>query len=70
MTARAKKPSKRQVALAKLRKAGYHEDRALFTQVYVEERVSLKVAKEQYQAGRRLKAAGVPCGCYKCRKES
>lgn len=60
-------PSRRTVMLTKLRVAGFHDDRATFTRVYVEERISLAVAREQFAIGRQQRAAGVRCDCYECK---
>jgi hypothetical protein len=61
-----KKPSRREVALTKIRVAGYHEDRATFTRTYIEERVSYQVAKNAYADGQRFRASGVRCTCHDC----
>jgi hypothetical protein len=50
-----------------LRVAGYHEDRATFTRLYIENRISKKNADEAYRSGRQAKAAGVRCDCHDCK---
>lgn len=66
--ARTKAPSHREVVLSKLRVAGYHEDLASFTRLLIEERISHSVAREQFRAGRDMKAAGVRCDCHECKE--
>lgn len=58
--------SKREQALGWIRVAGYHEDSAAFTRLYIENRVSLAAAKEAFRNGRAQRAAGVPCSCRDC----
>jgi len=66
--ARIKQPSAREVALTKLRVAGYHGDRATFTLVYIEARVSYAVAKEHYRRGADMRQSGAfRCSCHECR---
>lgn len=62
-----KNPSRREVALAKFRVAGYHADSASFVRLYVEERVSYAVAKEQFRTGGEMCRSGVRCDCYECK---
>jgi hypothetical protein len=61
-------PSKREIALAQMRVAGYHEDRKSFLRLYVESRVSMCVANQAFANGQRLRAQGVPCSCPDCAK--
>jgi hypothetical protein len=63
-----KKPSRREVALTKLRVAGYHTDSASFVRLYVEERVSYAVAKEQFRIGSEMRNAGTRCDCFECKR--
>jgi len=56
----------RKNALTVLRIAGYHEDMRTFTRVYVENRVSLQVARREYAAGQQAKANGIACHCHEC----
>lgn len=60
---------KREHVLSQLLAAGYHEDRAAFTRLYVENRVSYAAAKKAYEQGRAAKARGVRCTCNDCRKQ-
>jgi hypothetical protein len=53
--------------LRHLQFAGYHDDRAAFTRLYLENRISLPSANEAFRLGRSALAAGVPCGCSTCR---
>ena len=62
-----KTPSAREVALTKLRVAGYHADAAAFTQTYIEARVSYAVAKEMFRAGAMQRERGVRCDCNDCK---
>jgi hypothetical protein len=50
-----------------LRIAGYHDDRAAFTRLYVENRISLPAAKEAYRSGQQAKKVGVRCDCNDCK---
>lgn len=57
---------KRAHAIDYLRIAGYHADRAAFTRLYVENRVSYSAATEAYRAGQKARDAGVRCTCRDC----
>lgn len=59
---------KRPDALVLMRVAGYHGDRRRFTQLYIENRVSIEAARAEYERGEKMKAAGVPCTCSDCTK--
>jgi hypothetical protein len=58
----------RKQALNAIQFAGYHEDRATGTRLYVENRVSITAYNEAFNKGRRAKAAGVPCNCMECKE--
>ena len=60
---------KREDALSALRIAGYHDDQLTFVRTYVENRISRKVANEEFNRGAALKRAGVRCTCFQCRSE-
>ncbi len=62
-----KKPSKREVAITKLRVAGYHNDRATWTRVYVENRVGYATAKAAFAEGERARLRGIRCECHECK---
>jgi len=55
-----KRPSKREATLAHMRIAGYAGDRAAWTRLLVENRISYETAKEAWRQGEAMKAAGVP----------
>lgn len=55
-----KRPSQRELTLAHLRIAGYDNDRAAWTRLYVENRISYAVAKKAWEDGVRMRAAGIP----------
>lgn len=57
---------KREYLLAYLRVAGYHEDRATFTRLYIENRISRPAAEDAFRAGRQAKVRGVRCDCHEC----
>ena len=61
---------KREHLLAHLRVAGYHEDRAAFTRLYIENRVSKKVADDAFNVGRTMRRNGVGCGCSDCKAKT
>ena len=56
----AKQPSKRELAIARLRIAGYDDDRKTWMRTYVENRIGYAVAQEAWQQGVALRQAGVP----------
>lgn len=58
----------RKHALTYMQIAGYHNDKARFTRLYIEQRVSLSSAREAFAKGQQLKAGGMPCTCYECQK--
>lgn len=58
--------SKREQVLQAVKVAGYHEDRAMGTRLYVEGRISMASYLQAFNAGRRAKVAGVKCGCLDC----
>lgn len=57
-------------AINHLRIAGYHDDRARFARLFVENRVSKQAANHAYNEGRALKIKGVRCGCNICAPKS
>ena len=59
---------KRADALSTLRIAGYHGDQRTFVRTFVENRISRKVANEEFNRGIALKRAGVRCTCFECRQ--
>jgi hypothetical protein len=54
--------------LVLMRVAGYHNDIARFTRLFVEGRISLEKANEEYRRGIAMKKGGVPCTCIDCQK--
>lgn len=59
---------KRSDALTHIRIAGYHGDRAAYTRLIIENRVSKAAAELQYQNGESMKRRGVACGCFQCKE--
>lgn len=59
--------TKREIALANARVAGYHQDRRTFTRLRVESRVHVQYLNAAWHAGQKAKAAGVPCDCRECK---
>lgn len=57
---------KREHLTSYLRIAGYHSDRAAFTRLFVENRISKAKAIEAYRSGAQARAAGVRCTCVEC----
>lgn len=57
---------KRSDCLGLMKAAGYHGDKATFTRLLVENRVSRMAAEEAFRLGVKAKAAGVSCGCLDC----
>ena len=61
------KPSKREIELAAFRIAGYHDDKAEYTQRMISRRtVSTSAAREAWNMGVAMRKAGTPCGCVQC----
>ena len=58
---------KRTAALGWIRIAGYHGDKASFTRLYIENRVSRAAADAAWRSGANARNAGVPCNCSECR---
>ncbi len=58
---------KRKDALNAIRFAGYHNDTASFTTLYIENRVSVAAARNAFAQGAQAKAKGVGCGCAECK---
>ena len=56
----------RKTALVLLRVAGYHNDTKAFVRLYVENRVSIAAADREWERGKQMQAAGVPCTCRDC----
>ena len=56
----------RKQALACIRVAGFHDDSAAFTRLYLENRVSLVAARQAFQDGRAAEANGARCSCCDC----
>ena len=63
-----KPPTKRALDLAAFRSAGYHDDAKAFTRALIERRVSRAEADKAWAAGVAMKAQGVGCGCYECKR--
>lgn len=60
---------KRDIALAHMRSAGYHDDRRSFTRLLCETRsVSREVANESFRQGANMRESGIKCDCYLCVK--
>lgn len=59
---------KRADALAYIRIAGYHNDQAAFTRLYIENKVGWEAARNAYRGGQNLKAGGMRCTCSDCSK--
>jgi len=57
---------KRADAIQHLRYAGYHGDRAAFTRLCVEARISYQAAKKAYGEGQAARSRGVKCTCRDC----
>jgi hypothetical protein len=56
----------RATRLELMKVAGYHDDRAGFTRLFVEGRVSMMVANERFRTGAKMKSNGVKCSCIDC----
>jgi len=55
----------RQLLLASLRVAGYHQDQKAFVRLYTENRIDIRKAKKEYATGYKQKQSGVKCACCK-----
>lgn len=60
------KMSKRDLALSHMRVAGYHDNRVAFTRLYLESKISLQVANDAWNTGKKQKKSGMPCSCVSC----
>ncbi len=58
----------RKHALAYARVAGYHADTAAFTRLICSCRVNRQAMNDAWHSGANAKLAGIPCGCYECKK--
>jgi len=58
--ARPKRPSQRELTLAHLRIAGYDNDSATWTRLYIENKISYAAAKQAWAEGVRMREAGIP----------
>lgn len=61
---------KRKDALEWMRIAGYHNDKAAFTRLLIENRVGKAAADAAFFTGRAQREAGVKCGCHECKAAS
>jgi hypothetical protein len=59
---------KRDIALAAIRVAGYHEDYKRYMRIYVENRISHATAKKSFEDGLRMKREGARCDCSDCKQ--
>jgi len=62
--------NQRQITLAAIRVAGYHDDLRTATRLYTENRISRKAYEEAFSQGVRQKKLGVPCSCYTCKQSN
>lgn len=62
--------NKRDNAIVTMRIAGYHNDSRLWTETYIENRVSRRVADKAWLDGQRQKANGARCNCRDCKQEA
>lgn len=60
---------KRADVIQHLRYAGYHGDRAAFTRLCVETRISYQAAKKAYGEGQAARSSGVKCICHDCNSQ-
>lgn len=58
---------KRALALDLIRYAGYHDDRAAFTRLYINSSVAYGPAKDAYAQGRAARVRGLRCECPECK---
>lgn len=58
--AQPKRPSQRELTLAHMRIAGYDNDRASWTRLLIENKISYAVAKQAWADGVRMREAGIP----------
>lgn len=61
--------TKREAALMEARISGYHDDSGRFTRAVIERRVSYAAMQAAWRDGVAVRRAGIPCGCYSCKKE-
>ena len=58
---------KRSDLLACIRIAGYHNDLAEGTRIFVENRISRQAYDEAFRKGAEMKRAGIKCSCFECK---
>ncbi len=58
----------RQSLINRIMFAGYHDDTAAGTRLYIEGRISYPKYAAAFREGRRQAGAGVSCNCPECRK--
>jgi hypothetical protein len=59
--------NKRDMLIARIRTAGYHQDQRTMIRIYVESRnISQATAQRAFSEGARLRAAGMACSCTQC----
>lgn len=61
---------KRKDAISSLVSAGYHNDSATWSRVYIENRISYAVAKKAWGDGASAKKRGARCSCFECSNRS
>ncbi len=61
-----KRPSKRTMALARMKYAGYHSDSRAFTVLLIESRINYQTANQAFWDGANARLAGVKCNCSAC----
>lgn len=64
-----KPTSQRARALTIIRAAAYHDDEREALRARIEARIGHAAYVEAMEAGRRLRARGVPCGCFECERQ-
>lgn len=64
-----KPTSRRARALATIRAAAYHDDEREALRARVEARIGHAAFVEAMEAGRRMRARGVPCNCFECERQ-
>ncbi len=59
----------RKEAINLIQFAGYHNDPAASTRLYIENRISQAAAQRAFATGAQKRKQGMPCGCHDCQKE-
>jgi hypothetical protein len=67
MPVRSAAVTRREINLAEMRAAGYHNDQRIRVQLLVGARIKRETLEEEFAKGERAKRLGVACTCMECK---